>query len=255
MKAINFLSSVLFLLIVTLWLPFSLQAADALDKSRATVAKTNQLLQKQQLKIDGLHRQTNELVDQYKTALRETENYKIYNKQLTDIVNSQNNDLLSLQSQIKNIEATAQQIMPMMQRMIDALRQFVAQDLPFLPIEREKRLTKLEDMMKRADITVAEKYRKILEAYQIEIEYGKTIEAYRAMLDNKNVNFLKIGRVALFYQTLDAKQYGVWNVQRQWQDVNHREVKNSIIKGLKIARKQQSPALLTIMANTAEAKP
>jgi len=234
---------------------WSAQAADALDESRAKVAKTNKQLQQKQLKIDGLHEQTGQLVDQYRETLRESESYEIYNKQLKEIVRSQDSDLLSLQTQIIEIEVTAQQVMPMMQRMITALRQFIEQDVPFLPVEREQRLTKLENTMKRADITVAEKYRKILEAYQIEIEYGKTIEAYRAMRDNKNVSFLKVGRVAFFYQTLDGNNYGVWQPQKkQWLAVDNREVKNSIDMGLKIARKQRSPELLTIMATTAEVK-
>ncbi len=256
MKRTYLLSPMAILTIMLVCFSLSLQAADALDESRAKVAKTNQQLQQKQLKIDGLHEQTNQLVDQYKDALRQSESYEIYNKQLTEIIQSQTNDLASLKTQIIDIEVTAQQIMPMMQRMIVALRQFIAQDVPFLPVEREQRLTKLENTMKRADITVAEKYRKILEAYQIEIEYGKTIEAYRAMLGDKNVNFLKIGRVAFFYQTLDGNDYGVWNApQGQWQSVENREVKNSITMGLRIARKQQSPELLTIMASKAEAKP
>lgn len=236
-------------------LPLIIQAADALDESRDQVAKTNEQLQQKQIKIDGLHEQTGQMVDQYRETLRQAESYEIYNKQLKEIIRSQDSDLLSLKAQIIEIEVTAQQIMPMMQRMITALRQFITQDVPFLPVEREQRLAKLENTMKRADISVAEKYRKILEAYQIEIEYGKTLEAYRAMLDNKSVNFLKIGRVAFFYQSLDGKEYGVWLPQKnQWKSVNNREVKNSIIVGLKIARKQHSPELLTIMARTAEAQ-
>ena len=253
MKLTYFLSPMASLIIVLMCFPLPLQAVDALDESRATVATTNKQLQKKQKKIDGLHEQTSQMVDQYRSALREIESYDIYNKQLKAIVRSQDNDLVSLQQQIIEIEVTAQQIMPMMQRMIDTLQQFVAQDIPFLPVERAERLTRLEDTMKRADISVAEKYRKILEAYQIEIEYGKTLEAYRAVLGDKNVNFLKVGRVAFFYETLDAKSYGIWQPKLQtWQLVEDREVKKSIATGIKIARKQHSPELLTIMATTAE---
>ena len=253
MKLTYLLSPMASLIIVLTCFPLPLQAVDALDKSRATVATTNKQLQQKQKKIDGLHEQTSQMVDQYRSALREIESYEIYNKQLKAIVLSQGNDLISLQQQIIEIEVTAQQIMPMMQRMIDTLQQFVAQDIPFLPVERAERLTRLEDTMKRADISVAEKYRKILEAYQIEIEYGKTLEAYRALLGDKNVNFLKVGRVAFFYETLDAQSYGVWQPKLQtWQLVEDREVKKSIATGIKIARKQRSPELLTIMATTAE---
>lgn len=253
MKLTDLLSPMASLTIVLMCFSLPLLAVDALEESRATVATTNKQLQQKQKEIDGLHEQTSQMVDQYSTALREIESYDIYNKQLKAIVRSQGDDLVSLQQQIIEIEVTAQQIMPMMQRMIDTLKQFVEQDIPFLPDERAERLIRLEETMKRADITVAEKYRKILEAYQIEIEYGRTLEAYRALLRDKNVNFLKIGRVAFFYETLDAQSYGVWHPkQKTWQPVEDREVKKSIATGIKIARKQHSPELLTILATTVE---
>ena len=110
------------------------------------------------------------MVDQYRSALREIESYEIYNKQLKAIVHSQGNDLISLQQQIIEIEVTAQQIMPMMQRMIDTLQQFVAQDIPFLPVERAELLTRLEDTLQRADISVGESKRTNQEAYQKQSE-------------------------------------------------------------------------------------
>lgn len=228
-------------------------SADKLDQSRAVVSETNQQLRDKQKQIDQLHDQTEQLVDQYKTVLQEIETYQVYNRQLQDIVDSQDKDLSSLQTQIIEIEVTAQQIMPMMQRMIVALEQFIAQDVPFLPVERAERLKKLNDTMKRADITVAEKYRKILEAYQIEIEYGKTLEAYEGELENRKVSFLKVGRVAFFYHTPDGQTYKVWNPQaKSWQQIAEHEVTRSVDLGLKIARKQHSPELLTILASKAE---
>lgn len=238
-------------------LPIFAQAADALDKSRDTVSKTNQQLQQKQQTINKLHEQTGQLVDQYREALRESETYRVYNRQLKEIVRSQASDLSSLQTQIIDIEVTAQQIMPMMQRMIDALEQFIAQDIPFLPVERAGRLEKLKNTMKRADITVAEKYRKILEAYQIEIEYGKTLEAYQAQLSqadgNKMVSFLKVGRVAFYYKTLDGNNYAAWDTNhKKWHDITDHEVRKSVTLGLKIARKQHAPELLTIVVSAAQ---
>ena len=60
--------------------------------------------------------------------------------------------------------------------------------------------------MTRADVSVSEKYRRIVEAYQIEIEYGRTIEAYQGKVDDRTVDFLRAGRVALHVP--DARRQG-----------------------------------------------
>ena len=66
-----------------------------------------------------------------------------------------------------------------MLKMIEVMSLFVELDLPFLPEERQTRIIQLQTLMERADVTLAEKYRRILEAYQVETEYGRTIEAYK----------------------------------------------------------------------------
>lgn len=228
-------------------------AADVIDQSRKIVTQTNQQLKNSQQKINKLHDATTSMVDQYKTAMKESETYTTYNQQLGEIVQSQAEELASLNTQIEEIEVTSKQIMPLMGRMIDTLTEFIDQDLPFLPQERSARVEKLQDNMWRADLSVAEKYRKILEAYQIEIEYGKTLEAYAGEINEKKVNFLKVGRTAFFYQTLDKKSAAVWNKhQGDWRMVEDSEVKHSISVAMKMARKQRSPELLTILASKPE---
>ena len=41
----------------------------------------------------------------------------------------------------------------------------------------------VEEVAHRVDVTVAEKFRQVLEAYQVELEYGRTIEAYTGTVD------------------------------------------------------------------------
>ncbi len=89
-----------------------------------------------------------------------------------------------------------------------------------------------------------------MEAYQIENEYGRTIEAYRATLDldgkETTVDFLRFGRIALVYQSLDENQTGVWNQQtRSWDELDS-SYRSAIRAGLRIARKQSAPDLVTL---------
>ncbi len=105
-------------------------------------------------------------------------------------------------------------------------------------------------MMTRAAVTNAEKYRVIMEAYQTENEYGRTIEAYRSTLQRGDrevmVDFLRFGRIALVYQTLDGMEAGVWNqVKKTWEPLDA-SYRTAIRQGLRIARKQAAPDLIRL---------
>jgi hypothetical protein len=137
-----------------------------------------------------------------------------------------------------------------MLRMIDALAQLVRSDIPFLQQERSQRVVLLRELMDRADVAVAEKYRRILEAYQIEMDYGRTLEAYRDELDvdgaKRTVDLVRVGRVGLYYQSLDGAQAGYWDRDaRGWIDVDGAD-RLAIRQALRIARKQAAPELLRV---------
>jgi hypothetical protein len=219
-------------------------AADALDQSRELITQTNQQLQATQKSIDKADDVITQMLGEYKTVQKEIDNYRVYNGQLKEIVASQMAELRLLETDIDKIEATGLAIMPFMQQMIDGLAQFIASDYPFLPEERRTRIERLNANMKRADLSIAAKYRQILEAYQIEIDYGNTLEAYEGDLDPKKVVFLKIGRIGLYYLSLDKEQCAAWDpAQQSWQPLEDMDYKLSIAKAIKIAKKQRAPEL------------
>lgn len=206
-----------------------------------------------QQKIDALDDEQRQLLQTYRNVLAESEQLRVYNQQLSQIIANQRAELNSIDKQISDIERTQQGIMPLMARMLDALDLFVQLDLPFLLEERQTRIKQLRDLMLSADITVAEKYRRVLEAYQIELEYGRTIEAYRdKAVDGKLVDYLRLGRAALYYITLDGKTaYGFDLKNHAWITLDS-DYTGSLQKGLQIARKQAAPSLLTLPIRTLE---
>ena len=226
---------------------------DAINVEQAT---NNAAVQSQKT-INKLSDKTQKMLEQYRSANHQTETLITYNKHLKDLLNSQETEKTSLEQQLKDIENTQREIVPLILRMLDSLEQFISLDLPFLPEERKQRLTKLKAMMIRADVTHAEKFRRIVEAYQVENDYGNTIEAYRADLTIKgvssSVDFLRLGRVALYYQRLDGSETGYWDKeQKQWQTLSA-DYRNDIRNGLRIARKETAPDLLTLPIPAAEA--
>ena len=122
--------------------------------------------------------------------------------------------------QLGEIETTSREVLPMMQKMLATLDQFVKLDVPFLLEERTNRVAQLKDMMTRADVSISEKYRRIVEAYQIEMEYGRTIEAYQGKVGDKTVDFLRAGRVALHVP--DARRQGDRLLGRRREEVGGR---------------------------------
>jgi hypothetical protein len=104
-------------------------------------------------------------------------------------------------------------------------------------------------MMNRADVTISEKFRRIIEAYQVEMDYGRTIEAYEGKLgeaaDARTVQFLRVGRVGLLYQTLDGKETGYWDArQKTW--VVDNNYGHSFVEGIAVARKTRAPEMLIL---------
>ncbi|HIF91794.1 MAG: DUF3450 domain-containing protein [Myxococcales bacterium] len=245
-------------LAMTLVLGVCVSAAGAqLEDAVRVREKANGESAESQKRIDGLSERTADLTEEYRTVTAQIDALRVYVGQLETIVATQKQEIETVRDEIENVTVVGRQITPLMLRMIESLEQFVALDVPFLPIERSERLTELRDIMARADVSDSEKYRRLLEAYQIENEYGRTIEAYRGELEIDDsarvVDYLRIGRIALYYQTLDGQSIGVWDSDREgWEtlDGGHR---SAIRQGIRVARKETAPDLLRLPIQAATA--
>jgi len=224
--------------------------AAALDESTAVRTKNNAENVAAQKRVDALSDSTETLFSQYSNTLKQIDSIRIYNSQMRALIASQEKELESLQGQLDRIEEVGRSVMPLMSKMVDSYESLVSLDIPFLLDERKERVTALRKLMQRSDVTSAEKYRRIMEAYQIENEYGRTIEAYRSTLDIEGrevtVDFLRFGRIALVYQTPDGTEAGVWNqATKSWEPLDPR-YRGAIKDGLRIARKQSAPDLIRL---------
>ena len=169
-----------------------------------------------------------------------------YNTALEAQLQSQQNEMSSLQAQIAGMDATAAEVPAMLQKMFEQLDAFVASDVPFLAKERADRVTRLRDLMGQTDKPAGEKFRRLLEAYTIEMEYGRTMEAYHGTLnDGREADFVRLGRISLMYRTMDGDEAGYWDQQKKaW--VMAPEYKRSIEQALRIAKQTVAPDLITV---------
>jgi septal ring factor EnvC (AmiA/AmiB activator) len=228
-------------------LPAMKQELDEILDERSETNDESAAVQKE---IDELSDETDDLSAKYRTALTQIDSIRIYNQQLRELIGSQTDELASLQDQLDRVEVVGRSVTPLMLRMIEALEATVELDLPFLLEERSKRIADLRELMTRAAVSNAEKYRLIMEAYQTENEYGRTIEAYRSNLQRGDreikVDFLRFGRIALVYQTLDGKETGFWNQEEKRWELLDSSYQTPIREGLRIARKQAAPDLIRL---------
>jgi len=162
---------------------------------------------------------------------------------------TQQTELTSIEKQLTEIDTTNREVQPLMQQMVDTLTQFVALDVPFLLEERTARVQGLKDMMARADVTISEKYRRILEAYMIELEYGRTLSAYQGHImtgsEQRTVEFVQLGRVSLMYRTIDGSEAGYWDATKKaWvADSGYRQAVETAIR---VANHTGGAELLTV---------
>ena len=234
----------------------STAVGSSLDRPLSVQGQAQQEAVQSQDKIDKLADQTSDLSVHYKSILAELDNARIYNDQLEKLVSSQQQETLSLERQLKEIDVTERQILPFIQRMLTTLDEFVKLDVPFLTEERHNRLQQLHSMMDDASVSIAEKYRRVMEAYQVETDYGRNIEAYRNKLNQNGserlVDFLRVGRVALLYRTLDGSDSGYWDQgKRRWISMGD-EFSRAVADGLRIARKEAAPALIDVPVSAPE---
>jgi hypothetical protein len=210
-----------------------------------------------QANIDKVVDETREITRLYTGVMKEIDGLEVYNALLDKQIASQNQEITDIANSIDQVSVIERQVTPLMLRMVESLDQFVELDVPFLLEERRQRVAFLRTLLERSDVTVAEKFRRVLEAYEIENDFGRTIEAYKGNLDlegaTREVDFLRVGRTALLYQSVDGEIYGMWNqTQREWAPLSA-EYRNQIRTGIKIARKQIAPNLLLLPITAPEA--
>jgi len=217
----------------------------------------NQAAIRSQTKIDALTEETRRLLSEYKTVLKEIEGLRVYNRQLEKQIANQEKEMSDLAESIDKVTIIERQITPLMLRMIDGLEQFVNLDMPFLLDERQDRVDRLREMMDRADVAVSEKFSQVFRAYQIENEYGRTMETYGDTITiagtERKVDVLKVGRVALVYQTPDGEETGMYNKNTgEWEPVGN-EYQASVRQGIRMARQQATQDMFSIPVQGAEA--
>ncbi len=231
--------------------------AQSVDQVLQADLRRLSLAQASQERINTVVEGTRSLADQYRSVNKEIDGLKVYNRLMTAQTNGQQATLDDISLSMDQVDVINRQIFPLMERMIDGIGQSIALDIPFLMGERRDRVDKLKDIMQRSDVSVAEKFRKVMEAYQIENDYGSSSETYRQSLEIegtvRDYNMLRIGRIGLYFQSDDSRITGTWDADAGSYVILGNEHRNEIKKGIRMAKDLIAPELLLLPVPAATA--
>jgi len=218
-------------------LSLSLHSSDM--ESVLEVGRDNQQLSaKSQSLIDSTERQTDKIVNEWKAVSKQVEGLKLYNAQKRIQIQAQLDLMDKLDEQLVQVVVMQRQIPPLAQKMLDSLESFISLDTPFRKEERQNRIDLVRSSLAKPKVTASEQVRQVLEAYNIEAEYGRKIDTYESTLnDGTVVNILVIGRIGMFYQTKDEQSSGRWNNETGQRDELPESYRKPIRDGIRMAKK------------------
>jgi hypothetical protein len=145
-----------------------------------------------------------------------TEQYKAFVDQVQEKISNlqfKRNEILKLREQLE----------PYLADVVTRMSKFIDTDLAFLPEERQKRVITLEKSLNSYDVAMSEKLRRVFaEGVQVEAEYGRSVESIDETLnlngEETQITLFRLGRVAMYYISLDGQETGRWNQEtKQWE--------------------------------------
>jgi hypothetical protein len=230
----------------------SLEAIMQVGKERTVEARASQT------KIDRLADETRDLLSDYKTVMKQVEGLKVYNARLDRQIANQERRIADIDQSISDAAVIQRQIPPLVTRMLDGLDQFIDLDMPFDLDTRKGNIEAVRANLDRSDVTSAEAFRQVLELYSIELQYGRGIESYSDTIEvdgaSREVDVLRIGRVALVAQTTDGAETRAWNnSSRSWETLSSADYSAAVRKAVRIAKKQATIELLNMPIAAPEA--
>ena len=235
------------IMLAVLGAPAQAQFSEALNTSERTATET----EASQRRIDQLDDQTASLLNDYRANLKQLEAARRYNASLERNIEAQEAEIDRLRADIENVEGLQRATQPLMEDMVAGFEQLVNADLPFLVEERADRVARLGALLDNPSQSAAQKYRLIVEAYQIENEYGRTIGAYEGTIGDGDTaltgEFLRIGRIALIFKTPDDSVLRIWDKDAgDWTNLDKGQYLQDVKFGLRMAKEQTAPDVFFI---------
>lgn len=224
-------------------------AADEITEAIDASQQAQKAARESQARINKLDDEARALKDKRRNLQWRALQQSAYAAQLEEEAAVEEKRKGELERQLQRIATTGTDLQPLMQRMVAELKAFIAADLPFLQQARAERVAALEALLGDAQRTESEKFRRVLEAYRTEVDYGHSLGAEDAEVECAGARgaatLVRVGRIGLYCLTADGKG-GYWNArQKKFQaldDDGIEELRRAVV----VARGEGPPELLTL---------
>ncbi|CAM3828313.1 DUF3450 domain-containing protein [Litorimonas haliclonae] len=184
---------------------------------------------------------------EYRAVLQQKDNIALFVAQQDIYLQSQKSEIQSLQRQLGTVESIKQGMAPMMLRMTAQLEDAINADLPFNINERKARIENVKSILSDPDVSPAEQYRRVLNAYKIEVSYGQGIDSYEGAHPTRPgnvVNFIRFGRTSLVYVSKDESEVAKYNAETGEWDVLGGADALDMRQAIRIARGEAAPGIV-----------
>lgn len=210
-----------------------------------------------QTKIDSMDDDTSLIINEYKTVSKQIEGLRVYNAQMRKQIERQEERLKEIDKTMKEAQVMQRQIPPFTRRMLAGIEKSIELDMPFHLAERKERIAFANAAIDNPTVSPAEGLRQVLETFNVEMEYGRKLDNYKDTIEiegqQREVNVLRVGRLALVYQSSDESLTGAWdNDADEWVPLDN-SYRNPTRKGLKIANRLATVDMLELPIQNPEA--
>ncbi len=243
------LSTFLLIVVATL-LGSSLAFADQIQPLLDIGEQRQNSEQVSQTKIDSMDDDTSLIVNEYKTVSKQIEGLRVYNAQMRKQIERQEERLKEIDKTMKEAQVMQRQVPPFTRRMLAGIEKSIELDMPFHLAERKERIAFANAAIDNPTVSPAEGLRQVLETFNVEMEYGRKLDNYKDTIEiegqQREVNVLRVGRLALVYQSSDESLTGAWdNNKDEWVPLDN-SYRNPTRKGLRIANKLATVSMLEL---------
>lgn len=194
--------------------------------------------------------QREKLIAEYEALSAELKYLLVREKDLESELARQKEAVAGLERKKIETARMSAELEPSLAHIVERLKALVDNGLPFLVKERQDRAAGLARAMDDSETGLSEKFRKVFEALLIEAGYGNSAVVSREMIvvQGKEIlaDVLRLGRLSLFFQTLDQSTTGFYDpVSALWKKGPAR-FNREIAKAVEIAAKRRPSDIVSL---------